>query len=224
MKKLLVVLGIVAGLVSSLSADFAVNSNDLKAVDAPHYYEFDTSMNPNQFYWCGQTALKIALEAKNVYKTLDEIHNDFYDIDHNEQKWRIYSKDNCSGHWCAFPKLLEYSVLKYRDNDNTNVYYNRYSYTNKVKAFNFIKSQIAKGNLVIIFSDKFYHYTYKHWYRTGHFFVVNGYNTRGKNKWLYVRDPENDDPDYWFADKAFKFDDIWKNAKHKSSLVLLVIK
>ena len=223
MKKLLVVLGIIAGLLSSLSADFAVNSNDLKAVDAPHYYEFDISMNPNQFYWCGQTALKIALEAKNVYKTLDEIHNDFISLD-NKNHLGQYFRNNCSGHWCAFPKLLKYSVSKYRSEENVNVYYSRYEYTNKDNAFNFIKNQINKGNLVIIFSDKFYHYTYKHWYRTCHFFVVNSYNTRGRNKWLYVRDPENDNPDYWFADKAFKFDDIWKNAKHKSSLVLLVIK
>ena len=224
MKKLLVVLGIVASFVSGLFADFAVNSKDLKAIEAPHYYEFDTSINPNQFYWCGQTALKIALEAKNVYKTLDEIHNDFYDIDHNEQRWRLYYEDNCGGKWCAFPKLLEYSILKYRNNENVHIYYNRYSYTNKTKAFDFIKNQINQGNLVIIFSDKFYNYDYNYWGHTGHFFVVNGYNTKGRNKWLYVRDPDNKNPDYWFADSAFKFDDIWKNAKHKNSLVLLVIK
>jgi hypothetical protein len=164
------------------------------------------------------------LEANNAYKSLNEIHNDFYEIDHNEQRWRMYSYDNCSGNWCAFPKLLEYSIYKYRQNEGVNIYYNRYSYTNKTKAFDFIKKQINQGNLVIIFSDKFYSYKYKRWYNTGHFFVINGYNTKGRNKWVYVRDPDNNDPDYWFADKAFKFDDIWKYAKHKNSLVLLVIK
>jgi hypothetical protein len=224
MKKLLLVVSLVTIFVSgAIGAEFAVNSRDLKAIDAPHDYEFDSHENPKKYYWCGHTALKIALEANSVYKKLKEIHNDFYDIDHNENRWMQYTYDNCRGHWCAFPKLVEYSINRYRVEEGINIYYNRYSYSDKNKAFEFIKRQINQKHLVIIFSDKFYSYKNKKWYKTGHFFVVNGYNTKGRNKWLYVRDPDNNDPDYWFADKAFKFDDIWKYAKHDNRLVLLVI-
>lgn len=44
-----------------------------------HYYEFNSSQNPNGYGWCGHTALKIAGKyVSGQDKTLTQIHNTFH--------------------------------------------------------------------------------------------------------------------------------------------------
>ena len=67
----------------------------------PHYYEFNTAENPNQYYWCGHTALKIAMQYKTAtVKTLGSIFAIFKANSPGGYATDTYCNSS-SVHWCA---------------------------------------------------------------------------------------------------------------------------
>ncbi|MCP4522650.1 MAG: hypothetical protein GY828_00360, partial [Candidatus Gracilibacteria bacterium] len=92
---------------SQALAVLTVDASTQKVVATPHNYEYEYSENPEEYWWCGQTAFENAIGSRWINKTLPEIHEMFKKSDKN---LGIYYKDNCSGKWCSSPILMEKAV------------------------------------------------------------------------------------------------------------------
>lgn len=164
----------------------------------PHYYEFNSSENPNQYYWCGHTALKIAMQYKTgVTKSLGSIHAIF-----NANSTGYASDTYCNSsnvHWCA--KLQD---LMWAARLSKNGGYGRSAISSTVPTyassstfFTAIKQAIDANNPVIIPSSIVYG-------NAGHFWVVVGYTDWGtpQGSALYLRDVAQPNPQAANADRS----------------------
>jgi hypothetical protein len=206
--------------------DLIVDNPDWKVVEAPHFWEFDPSENigyPNNYWWCGQTAFKIALEAQGIYKTLEEIHEDFKVAN---KGLGIYYENNCPGKWCAAPKLMEKAITAYR-NSGENIYYQRKTVYSASDLLATVKSAVKSGDTVVALSNKVYNHTYNRWSTIGHFMTLHGYydgNYQGQlHQTIYVRDPYKVTDNGWISDKAFDLNELYANMKDGSKVVLGII-
>jgi hypothetical protein len=205
MKKVLLMLVMVFGLVSELSAAGVVVSSGgggptgsfvKKYIVSEHYYEFDSSLNPNGYFWCGHFAYKTAVEAslrgreEIVPNNLHQLFlNDYYYSTH--QNCYPYNKQYCA----SFQNLEE-----------ANNYYGFYSShdsypSNYSDMFSQVKSSIDNGYPVVtpwpyIYSD--------------HFWAIVGYYDHSDNTkdLIYLRDVAMPDGDSEY-DRAVNPHTFW---------------
>lgn len=207
----------------AFAGNLIVDNSDWKVVEAPHFWEFDPYENMYSYWWCGQTAFKIALEAQGIYKSLNEIHEDFKVANTG---LGIYYENNCHGKWCSAPKLMEKAITAYR-NSGENIYYQRKTVYSASDLLATVKSAVKNGDIVIALSNKVYNHNYNSWSTVGHFMTLHGYYDgyyqNEIHQTIYVRDPYKQSDDGWISDKAFDLNELYTNIKDGSKVVLGII-
>jgi hypothetical protein len=166
-----------AGIVKSTGGGGGGSSYVKEYIVNEHAYEFDTSENPNGYYWCGHAAYKVAVEASTKgreYWSLSDLHEIFLDD--------YYYKNhlNCGGYnseFCASFQNLESANEHYGFTNSSSSYPS--SYTNM---FSQIKSSISEGYPVIT--------PWPYEYSGGHFWTIVGYYDHSDNSRdrIYLRD------------------------------------
>ena len=125
MKKMLLIVVMLGNLVSGVFGEAIVKdisdpNNTGKLLVNTHFYEYDSSENPVGYWWCGHTALKVAMYSesrKQDYKSLNQIHNTFK----NNDITGMYSNNQV----CGVAKCSTYQDLEYALNSSYG-YYNSY--------------------------------------------------------------------------------------------------
>jgi hypothetical protein len=211
------ILSVIFALMSFVSTKAHAAYNILTTV--PHAYEFG-SENPGggSYYWCGHTALKIAMQYKaGVNKTLPQIHDIFW---YNSAGYRAntYCGTASPGkNWCASLQDLMWAARL-----SQNGGYGRSAisptittYTTASLMYNDIKAQINAGNPVIMPSNIVYT-------TAGHFWVIVGYSDgyNDATNTIYVRDVALPSPTNSQYDRTFFAPDFF-NLSARQALIHL---
>ena len=182
----------------------------------PHFYEFNATENPNSHYWCGHTALKIAMQYKTgQVKTLTQIHNTFYA---NSANYRTDAYCNsASVHWCAKLQDLVWAArLAQNGGYGRGVIASATpTYSTAAAFFTAVKTAINANNPVIVPSNIYYG-------NAGHFWVIVGYTDWGtpQGSALYVRDVAITNPIQANADRSFYVQDVFNGSFQGQLLVI----
>lgn len=132
-KNLLAIAVIIAILFPSISfansPTYIRNEKNKKVIYAPHVFEF-SSENKDKYGWCGHAALKSAMSAFGVNKSLTEIHETLQKIDPDGKKYG-YTKYNAEcgirdgKGFCAEISLLRDGAQKFGLNVTRSNAYNQ---------------------------------------------------------------------------------------------------
>ncbi len=179
MKKILLIVVMVGSLVSCAFAEqHFVNSI------VPHYYEWDKNENPNDKYWCGHAALKMAGEyVTGDYKRLDDLHVTMW---YNSSYYR--DKKVCGSMYCS--RLYDlYMAAKY---SQYNGYGKAGSVLRSVPDAEIFLQKVKDGvvNNLPPIADSSFEVSF------GHFYVIVGYEEKDtdENSVIYLRDPIKPNP------------------------------
>lgn len=131
-------------------------------------------------YMCSHTALKMAVSAFGVNKSLGKIHEELQALDSTY----LQKSDACPWGSCPHIKTMEKLLWKY-DRDGLGVS-GAYESVNSAAAFgNRMKQLASEGKVAVVLSRT-------HNYGRGniaHFYLVHGWRTENGKQYLYVRDP-----------------------------------
>ena len=222
MKKLVLIGLMLVGLVSSVFGkaiikDISDPQGAGKLLVNKHFNEYDSKENPVGYWWCGHTALKVAMYSesrKSDYKNLEDIHNTF-------------SKNDVTGLYnnnriCGWKKCSTYQDLEYALTTDYKYYgsYGKYP-NNYTDFFNKVKVSINNGHPIIV------PWPYK--YSVGHFWVIVGYKnyTNSSKNVIYLRDVNKRTPKYGYWDVKVNPHTFWSEGYNNgggSMHMLFVIK
>lgn len=205
----------VASLFSMASA-LAAN-NMLNTV--PHAYEFG-SENPGggSYYWCGHTALKIAMQYKGTNKTLTQINTTFKQNSPTGFAANTYcGSENPGKNWCAKLQDLMWAARLSQNGGygRSNIDQSITQYSTSSAMYTGIKNAINAGNPVIMPANVVYGVA-------GHFWVIVGYSDDGTNSGkdtIYVRDVAMSSPTNGQYDRTFFAPDFF-NKSYKQALIV----
>ena len=158
----------------------------------PHFYEFDTTQNPNRYGWCGHAALRsVGKYIAGTDKSLTSIHTIF-----SKNSPNGYAKDRVSGsyHFCAALQDLYWAAQlsqnggydrsqsvtrQVNDVRNSNGTYSR----DYAGLFQKVVDGVSYNYPPIVPSD-YYHGS------VGHFWIITGYKNTGDpaTSVLYLKD------------------------------------
>ena len=190
----------------------SVNTYNHKVIQVPHYYEYDSNENPNGYWWCGHTSLKMTLEAFGIKRDLQTIHKVFLEVDKLRGGTYNYTtkQESCKYQdYCADFGLIGETINWFKKNGfRISAKVTDSSRSSFVRD---IKNNINSGKLMIVYSP---HYRMSSnsnsWGEIKHFYVIHGYKVVGNKIYLYVRDPfqkitayqteySNFDSDLWWS-------------------------
>lgn len=190
--------------------------NILNAV--PHVHEFGTE-NPGgiSYYWCGQTALKVAMKYRTgVNKTLSEINDVFKNNSQGFKNDTYCGSENPGKHWCAKLQDLLWAarLSQYGGYGRSSIDPNITQYTTATSMYTGIKSAINSGYPVIMPSNVAYRIA-------GHFWVIVGYSDgyNDATNTIYVRDVAMSNPVNSLYDRTF-FASEFFNASYRQALII----
>lgn len=184
-----------------------------------HKYEFDSSENPNKYYWCGHAALSTVAEMESgKTKTMKELHNVFRSNSPNN-----YAKNNltpsCKGKWCSSTLDLYWAAHLSKNNGYglnetviRNVPKNSSAFLQK------IKDAITWNHAAIVASD----YGYR---SVGHFWIIVGYKDTGNpdTSILFMRDVAREKPEQHWEEEV-SVSDFLHDTNHGSGVDILIVK
>ena len=222
---------IVSGLSGATSYNVSNTSGSIKGklIFTPHYYEYNENENPDKYYWCAHGALKMALKAQGLYKSLDDIHEDFKVANKGLGVYNEKITNICHTGYCGSPIIIKKTVNKY-NKDILGVSYKRDTVVGHKDFLNTVKSNIDKGKVVISLSDKYFKIDSKDNYtgklgNVGHYFDIIGYINYNDKTYLLLRDTYKEKGGkYW--DKIVNSEYFWNNASGQSrpnEMVLSII-
>ena len=173
------------------------DGSEKAVISTPHYYEFDSNEgNPkdgNEKFFCGHTAVKMSLATFGIYRGLQEIHSEFLRMEDESKKPPYYKGEydyNTNRYngvkcpYCAHINLLH----DYLVNQGVNVSGVK-SHWGETSYFNWVKSEIDSGRVIISRSERLINENGNWTNGGGHFFVIHGYRIQNGVKYLYLRDP-----------------------------------
>lgn len=138
----------------------------------PHYYEFNTTENPNKYWYCGHTSLKVVAQVvAGSTKKLEDIHNIF----------KANSPGNYGKTFSTTNRSSSLYDLYLAASSTVNNSYGRTesvlrSFDTKEDFYNKVMGGI-NATYPAIFASKVFNIENSTPGNTGHFYVITGYKT-----------------------------------------------
>jgi Peptidase_C39 like family len=216
-KKTVITTIVVISSLSGTSAHAAYNM----LTTVPHVFEFG-SENPRgydrAYYWCGHSALKIAMQYKaGTNKTLSQIHDIFLKNSAGYRANTYCGTQNPGKSWCASLQDLMWAAAESKNGGYGRGYSNPQItiYNSASDMYTKIKTQINAGNPVIIPTEKLA-------YTPGHFWVIVGYSDgyNDATNTIYVRDVAMSSPTNAQYDRTFFAPEFFNASLGKQGLTI----
>lgn len=194
--------------------------NKFVKVFFPHYYEWDSTENPNGYNWCGHAALKATASYHGSLKTLSQIHTAF---SNNSSAYVNGGKGRCNDYeYCA--SMVD--LLWMANNQNNKTWNYNFPTTSTVTKstiasfFQQLRDGVDYNKPVIVASNYLESY--------GHFYPVVGYKlvttSSGtidyNNTILYLRNVQYSVPTYVLYDNAVSVQTFFNQRRSNDLLVV----